>query len=203
LSKKFLVLIALILAFSRLVPVYGQEYSPSSLTVRVYADGDTDLEYSVEPDPTKARVEVPLFGRNLQDILVLDRDGISLDWTLTETGIRVDSLGSIEIQIMYTTSSLTNKSGTLWSVSLSSPVNTIYTLPLNAALVGLEPSPLEISLIDNRVTVTMPNATSRISYIIGSTGTRERALVLLNAAEEALNEAKEKGLILTEADALL
>jgi uncharacterized membrane protein len=147
-------------------------------------------------------VEVPLFGRNLQDILVLDRDGISLDWTLTETGIRVDSLGSIEIQIMYTTSSLTNKSGTLWSVSLSSPVNTIYTLPLNAALVGLEPSPLEISLIDNRVTVTMPNATSRISYIIGSTGTRERALVLLNAAEEALNEAKEKGLILTEADAL-
>ncbi len=202
LNKRILAILTLITLFISLVSVYAQDYAPLSLTVKVYSDGSTDLEYVLEPDPLKARVEVMLFGENIQDLLVIDQDGIPLNWTLTSAGVLVDTLGSIELEIIYNTYSLTNKSGTNWSVSLDSPVNTVYILPENAVLVGLDPQPLEISLIDNRVTVTMPNSTSVISYIIGTTGTRERALVLLNNAEEALNQAKREAIIVTEAEEL-
>jgi uncharacterized membrane protein len=202
LNKRILAILTLVPLFSSLIFVYAQDYTPSSLTVKVYSDGSTDLEYILEPDPTKARIEVSLFGENIQDFLVIDQDGVPLNWTLTSGGFRVDSLGSIELEIIYNTYSLTNKSGTNWSVSLDSPVNTVYILPMNAVLVGLDPQPIEISLIDSRVTVTMPNSTSVISYIIGTTGTRERALVLLNNAEEALNQAKSEAVIVTEAGEL-
>ena len=202
LNKRTLAILNLLPLFTSLISVYAQDYSPSSLTVKVYSDGSTDIEYIVEPDPLKARVEVMLFGENIQDLLVIDQDRIPLNWTLTSNGILVDTLGSTEIEIIYDTYSLTNKSGTNWSVSLDSPVNTVYILPEKAVLVGLDPQPLEISLIDDRVTVTMPNSTSVVSYIIGTTGTRERALVLLNNAEEAINQAKSEAIIVTEAEEL-
>lgn len=202
-GKKLLIIYAILLVLPPLVVANGQEFTPTSLTVRIYPDGSTDLDYRLETDPTEARVEIPIFGGDLQDILVLDQDGTPLEWDITVTGILIDTLGSTEVQITYTTSSLTNKTGTKWSVRLTSPVNTVYTLPVNAILVGLEPVPLEVSLVENQVTVTMPNGTSMISYLLGTTGTRERALVLLKKAEGTVNEAKNKGLILGEANSLL
>jgi uncharacterized membrane protein len=136
-------------------------------------------------------------------VLVLDNDGLMLDYNTIPDGIQVDSLGSTEIAVSYSTLSLTNKIGSQWSVSLTSPINIIYNLPVNAVILGLSSTPLSISIVDNQASVTLPNGTSRITYTLGTTGTRERALVLLNKAEEVILEVKSKGYLVDEAESIL
>jgi uncharacterized membrane protein len=181
----------------------GQDYSPGTLILDVFSDGSVNVEYVVEPEPTLARVNVTLPGEPYLDLLVVDPDGIILDWDPIDGGVEVDSFGASEITIAYSTQSLTNKTGSIWAVSVSSQVNAIITLPRDAVLVGISPTPSGITIVDGKASVTMLPGTSSVSYIIGTTGTREHALVLLNNAEETVNEVKLKGVVVDVAEETL
>ena len=198
-------LVTSIALFCLLLPtvVYGQDYTPDSLSLTVYSDGSVDVEYVIEPDTTQAQVNVSLIGEGYQDILVVDPDGIILDWGFIDDGIEVDSLGSTSLTITYTTDSITNKIGSQWSISLDSEIPILYTLPAGAVLVGLNPAPTGISIIDNKAIITMPVGLSSISYLIGTTGTKEHALVLLNTARADVEEALGGGIVVDEAEGLL
>lgn len=193
----------ILLSLLSTVLVYGQDYTPDSLYLTVFTDGSVDVEYFIEPDPTLAQVNVTLFGDSFQEILVVDPGGIILDWRLIGPGIEVDSLGSTSVSIAYNTASLTNKTGSQWSVSIDSPINVLYTLPEGAVLVGLIPAPIGISILENQAIITMPEGLSRISYLLGTTGTREHALVLLNTAKNDVNEVLGKGILISEAEEAL
>jgi len=194
----------IVLGASMLAPnTWGQDYAPAILTVEVFLDGSASVEYTVEPDPTLASVNVTLFGADYADLLVTDQNSVMLDWSITPVGVEVNSLGSDEITLTYSTQSLTNKTGSTWSVILDAPVNPILTLPAGSVLVGLSPPPVDISIIENKAIITMPAGVSRVSYLIGTTGTREHALVLLTGAEKAVNSAKLLGLIVDDAEAAL
>jgi uncharacterized membrane protein len=173
----------------------GQDYSPGTLILDVFSDGSVNVEYVVEPDPTLARVNVTLPGEPYLDLLVVDPDGIILDWDPIDGGVEVDSFGASEITISYSTQSLTNKTGSIWAVSVSAEINAIFTLPRDAVLVGISPTPSGISIVDGKASVTMPPGLSSVSYMLGATGTREHALVLLNNAEKTVNEVRLKGVI--------
>jgi len=181
----------------------GQDYTPSTLILEVFSDGSVNVEYVVEPEPTLPRVNVTLPGEPYQDLLVVDPDGLILDWDPIDGGVEVDSFAASEITIAYSTQSLTNKTGSIWAISVSSQVNTIITLPRDAVLVGISPTPSGITIVDGKASVTMLPGTSSVSYIIGTTGTREHALVLLNNAEETVNEVKGKGIVVDVAEETL
>lgn len=203
-GKKVKVLhLILVLSLATIVGVSAQDYSPDSLSMKVYSDGGVDVEYVIEPDTTLAQVNVSLIGEEYQDIIVLDQDGIILDWSLNQGEIMIDTLGSTTITITYTTYSLTDKTGTQWSVGAESETNLVYTLPKGAVLTGLIPSPVGISVVDNQATITMPVGVSSISYLIGTTGTQENALVLLNKAKADVSDALADGLVIDEAETLL
>jgi len=186
-----------------LMPVYGLDYTPATLTMDVFPDGSVAVEYRVEPDPTLVKVNVTLPGSDYVDLLVTDSTGLILDWSMAPDGIEVDTLGSDEVTISYSTQSLTNKTGSMWSLTVNATVNPILTLPTGAVLVGLTPTPNDIFIVNNRVAITMPAGASRVSYLLGTTGTREHALVLLIDAEKAVNEAKLQGFIVGDAEAAL
>jgi uncharacterized membrane protein len=181
----------------------GQDYSPVTIVLDVYSDGSVNVEYVVEPEPTLARVNVTMPGEPYLDVLVVDPDGVIMDWDPVDGGVEVDSFGANEITISYSTQSLTNKTGSMWAVSVSSQVNTVITLPRDAVLVGISPAPSGITIVDGKATITMPPGASSISYILGSTGTREHALVLLNNAEETVNEVRLKGVVVDTAQETL
>jgi uncharacterized membrane protein len=181
----------------------GQDYSPGTMILDVFSDGSVNVEYVVEPEPTLARVNVTLPGEPYLDLLVVDPDGIILDWTPIDGGAEVDSIGANEITISYSTQSLTNKTGSIWAVSVSSQINAIITLPRDAVLVGLSPTPSGITIVDGKATMTMPPGTSSVLYILGATGTREHALVLLNNADEMVNEVRLKGVAVDAAEEIL
>ena len=179
------------------------DVSPSSLTIKVYPDGSSRVSYMVEPDTTKARVNITLFGENYNDLLVTDQNDLILDWRQVPGGVQVDSLGSTRLTLSYITTSLTNKTGNQWSVSVNSPIKVIYILPENSVLVKLSPTPLSISMVENQATITMSNSTSIVGYIIGVTGTKEQALVKLNQAEDIVSTIKAQGIIVDDAESLI
>ena len=196
-------LLLLAAAAASLTPAYGLDYTPATLTLDVFSDGSVDVEYRVEADPTLVKVNVTLPGSDYVDMLVTDPTGLILDWASAPNGIEVDTLGSDEVTISYSTQSLTNKTGSMWSVTVDTTVNPIITLPVGAVLVGLTPAPNDISIVDNRAAVTMPAGLSRVSYLLGTTGTREHALVLLSGAEKAVTAAEAEGVVVDDAEAAL
>jgi uncharacterized membrane protein len=196
-------LLLMMVAAASFTPVYGLDYTPATLTLEVFSDGSVAAEYRVEPDPTLVKVNVTLPGSDYVDLLVTDPTGLILDWSLSSGGVEVDTLGSDEVALSYSTQSLTNKTGSMWSVTVNTTVNPIITLPVGSVLVGLTPAPNDISIVDNRATVTMPAGLSRVSYLLGTTGTREHALVLLSGAEKAVNDAEAEGVVVDDAEAAL
>jgi len=202
LYRKTLFLLLAVSALS-LTPVYGLDYTPATLSLNVFPDGNVAVEYVIEPDPTMVKVNVTLPGSDPFDLLLIDSTGLILDWSLEPSGIAVDTLGSDEVTVYYSTQSLTNKTGSTWSVTVDVAVNPIITLPAGAVLVGLNPAPQDISVVDNRVAVTMPSGQSRVSYLLGTTGTREHALVLLSGAKRAVSDAGLEGVVVDDAEAAL
>ena len=202
-AQNKLVLTFILSASLFVTAVSGQDYSPVTMILDVFSDGSVNVEYVVEPEPTLARVNVTLPGEPYLDILVVDPDGIILDWDPIDGGVEVDSFGANEITISYSTQSLTNKTGSIWAVSVSSQINAIITLPRDAVLVGLSPTPSGIAIVDGKASITMPPGASSVSYMLGTTGTREHALVLLNNAEETVNEVRLNGVVVDAAEEIL
>ena len=169
--------------------VSGQDYQGVSTAVKVYSDGSASIDLVIEPDPTLARLNISLMGDIYEDILASDPDGIILSWKENADGIEVDGLGVDQIIISYSTPSITNKTGSKWTVMVESDTNSIITLPKDAVLVGLNPTPLAITTLDVNTVITMPAGTSSVSYLLGTTGTRENALILLTQAQGQVSEA--------------
>lgn len=202
-KNRILTLMVLCAAVSTIGIVYGQDYSGQSTSVKFYSDGGASVDMIIEPDPTLARLNVTLIGDIHENILASDSDGIILSWKTVEDGIEVDGLGVDQIAISYTTPSLTNKTGSKWTAAIFSEVNAIVTLPKDAVLVGLDPSPLGITIVEDQAVVTMPAGTSTLSYLLGTTGTKENALVLLTQSEAKIDEIKQMAIIVTSAETIL
>jgi uncharacterized membrane protein len=169
----------------------AQDYASNSLILDVYLDGSVNIEYRITPDPTLARVNISLIGSTFSELLTVDQDGIILDWDQNQFGIEVDSVGAEEITISYISTTLTNKNGSIWTINLETPTSTLYRLSPDAVLVELYPDPTSITIIESRAAITLPQGDNKISYMLGSTGIKEHALVLLSQVKTKIGEANQ------------
>ncbi len=69
----------------------GQDYSPETMVLYVYSKGSGNVEYGVEPDPALAQVNASPPGEPCLDALVVDPDGVIMDWDPVDGGVEVDS----------------------------------------------------------------------------------------------------------------
>ncbi len=193
----------LILVFNAF-PVYGQSlYTLSELSFTVYADGYAAVDYYADVDPTRPRVNVTLFGSLYIDILVEDQDGLILDYSPSEGGLSIDTLGSISVLVSYFTQDLTSKSGQIWTFAVAAPVDVSIILPQGSTIVSLSSVPLSMSNLGENLLLTMPGGEVEVSYTIGVTGTRERAVAVINDAEWTIDGIKGEGILVDEAEDLL
>ena len=180
-----------------------EQYSPRELTFVVYQDGYVAVDYYVDVDPTKARVNVTIFGSQCLDLMVEDQDGLPLDSSQHESVLTIDTLGSASVLISYVTMDLTGKSGQIWSLMVETPVSSVIFLPVGATIVSLSTVPLAMGSIDGGLLITMPAGDMEIEYKISLVGTREHALLVIKDAESTVQEVKAGGIITEEADSLL
>jgi len=184
---KLLLVVGLLLASAATPPAYSADYTPTRLFFTVYGDGVVSVDYSVDVDPTLVSVNVTVFGVMLTDILVVDQDGLPLDYAVSDSVMKVDSLGAVSVTISYATTSVTS------SVSL----------PAGSTITSLSSVPLEVGTLDGNPYVSLSAGVTSVYYVIGVVGTREHALIALRDAEAAIVAAESNGVIVSEARALL
>jgi uncharacterized membrane protein len=200
--------LCLVLIFSLIITAYpfaqGQpDYTPSELSFVVYSDGYVAVDYEVEVDPTKSRVQVLLFGTLYEDLLIEDQDGLPLDSTPVEGGLSIDTLGAITALISYTTTDLTSKAGQIWTFTINASISSSVVLPAGGTIISLSEIPLAMGNIDSSLILTMPEGNLEIIYILGASGTKEHALAIIKDAEETIRVINENEIITLEANSFL
>lgn len=184
--------------------VHARESSiPTDLSVRLYVDGVVDVYYELETDPILARLNITLFGRTYENLFIKDQDGFLLSYRIHEGYVAVDVLGAESVEIDYSTSDLTNKLGSMWSLNLDAPIDANVWLPKEATIISLSPVPINIRTLEDRTSLTMPAGQITISYVIGVVGTKAHALALRKEAEAAVEEFRAEGFRVKDAEALL
>jgi len=187
-----------------LVPsVQAQDYTPKSLSLLVYNDGVVQVDYEAETDPSLVRVEVELLGFLYESLLVVDQDGLPLDASVTDEGALIDTLGSTGVVVTYLTSSLTSKTGAIWTLNLTSTITTGITLPQGSTIINLSEVPVEIGTSEDRPYVRMLPGEISVSYITSVFDARGKAEEALTETEQHIQEILDAGIIASEALDLL
>ena len=186
------------------LPVGAEDLSsPEALSLSLYVDGVVDVDYSVAAEPSLPLVNVSLFGSTYGSLIVRDGEGLLLDYRIYQGHLVVYTLGSSLVEVDYSTSDLTNKQGSLWSLSLVAPMSVNIMLPRDATVISLSPTPTRIRTVDDRTSLTMPMGEVTISYLQGVVGTMDHALAVHKEAENAVEDFSEEGFEVEEADTLL
>ncbi|MHA1632854.1 MAG: DUF7343 domain-containing protein [Candidatus Freyarchaeota archaeon] len=183
--------------------VVEDDYSPESLFLTVYADGRVDVEYHVLVDPLLASVNVRLPGIFYENLLVINEEGLPLDFSILDGEVLVYSLGSWRVKFYYVTADLTSKVGRVWILHINSSIAFTVRLPADATVVSLSEAPTSIWTVEGHYFLTMPAGEQEISYILGAIGSKESAASLINEAEQVIKEAKAKGADVTQAESKL
>jgi uncharacterized membrane protein len=204
LSRKILVFSMIILIIYTIPPVHGTtDIEIMKLMGVVYPDGSTKIEYDLELDPLAARVNMTLLGNTFDDLTVIDSDGLLLDHSINSGVITIDSLGSYRVKVSYFTPSLTNKTSSLWTLVVDTPSKMDFKLPIGATIVGLNTVPESISITNNQVSLSMLRGTFTVTYVVSVAGIQNEAQTQIEIAQEALNHAKNKGIMISEGETLL
>jgi uncharacterized membrane protein len=184
-------------------PSFSEEITPETLFLTVYPDGFVFVDYTLLVDPTFPTQNITVFGQVLEDLLVVDNDGLPLDYSINNSTLSVYSLGTDKIKLTYLTQDLTSKEGRYWTLTIVTPINTRIILPVETTIISLNKVPEMIETSDNRVELLMNSSLIEVTYVIGVVGTEEHAQIVLNEAETTIMEIKNCGTIITEAEAKL
>jgi hypothetical protein len=184
-------------------PSFSEEITPETLFLTVYPDGFVFVDYTLQVDPTFPTQNITVFGQVLEDLLVADKDGLPLDYSISNGTISVYSLGTDKIKLSYLTQDLTSKEGRYWTLTIDAPVNTRIILPVETTIISLNKVPEMIETNGNRVELLMNASLTEVSYVIGVVGTEEHAQIVLSEAETSILSIKNLGINVTEAEAKL
>jgi uncharacterized membrane protein len=184
-------------------PSFSEETTPETLLLTVYPDGFVFVDYTLQVDPTFPTQNITAFGQVLEDLLIVDNDGLPLDYSISNGTISVYSLGADKIKLSYLTQDLTSKEGRYWTLTIDAPVNTRIILPVETTIISLNKVPEMIETSGNRVELLMNSSLIEVTYVIGVVGTEEHAQIVLSEAETSILSIKNLGINVTEAEAKL
>jgi len=155
-----------LLLFTPIAQAAPTAYEPKRLTTTIYADGYVWVEYEVEANPLLPSINLTLFGRRFEDLIVTSGEGLTLDYNVAQNGIEVNTLGLTDIKISYFTQDLTNKTGRLWTFTIDAPVDITVKLPQELTVVGLNKVPLSISSEGETLTIIFGGGLLTLNYIV-------------------------------------
>ncbi len=178
-------------------------YTPVELHLTTFSDGTTKVEYQVECDPEKLRVDVELFGPPFINLVIYDEEGYPLGSSTDGQYVTVDSLGASELRFTYLTYNLTFFDDAIWSVNVTSPVETSIVLPKRAAFFDMSTIPTNIGTIGEKQYFQFEQGEIAIYYILGLPRLDEEAENSIMKAESYISAKEADGYILTGARELL
>jgi len=198
-------LTALLILVALMLPIASaqEDYVPMSMNITLYSEGTARVEYLVESDPNMVRTLVQLPGPPFINLVIRDENGYPLWSTASGHDVTVDSIGAQRLFINYLTESLTSSEGPIWSVNVTSPVETRVVLPEGAALFDMSDRPIEIGVQGNSQYLDFSPAEIWVYYVIGMRQLEVEAMDLINKTGAYVLGMEEEGYVMTEAMSLL
>ena len=182
---------------------FSQEIAPITLVLTVYSDGFVYVDFTLQINPDFPTQNVTVFGQVLEDLLVVDSDGLPLGYSMDGITLTVHSLGTNQITITYLTQDMTSKDGKYWTLSVEPPIASRIILPEEAAIISLNKVPEIIETQSNKVTLLMNLGLTEVTYVIGVIGTQEHAQIVLDDAQAIITQIHDRGIIVTQAETKL
>ena len=202
--RKTTILLILIITLSTISPINAQnDINPISLELKIYTDGSVLIDYLIESDPSKVRIDIDLFGEKFNNIIIRDEEKNPLGFVETQTGITVDSIGASELRIIYSSHEFTSKDGPIWDLNISSPIATKITLPVGAVIFDLSDIPVDIGIIDGTQFVVLPPGEIFLSFILAISNQSGEAQAAIDETYLYIESLKNQGYLLTEAQSEL
>ena len=199
-ASAYLTLITVIISIFTSQIGLAQDVNPQTLTIKVYPDGFTSVDYELNINSTFPTQNITIFGQVLENLIVTDHNGLPLGYNLNNSILSIFSLGTNEISIIYNTQDLTTKQGRDWTVILDAPINTRIILPEEAIIISLNKVPEIIETNDNIITLLMDDGLIQVIYVVGIVGTKEYAQLVLDEAEQTIIEIQNFQINVTEAE---
>lgn len=202
--RQKLVLFIIIMSMLTTPAVHAQnDVTPISLTLTIYSDGTTKVDYAASSNPAKVRVSTELFGTNITNLIVRDEEGNPLQtYQLNET-IQIDSIGAIELHFTYQTNTLTHEDDFIWVTNVTSPVNVTFILPRNANFFDSSEIPRDIRKIGDSPYISFGPGVQYVYYILGLPSVIQEANSSIAKATSFVDSKADAGYILTGAFELL
>ena len=201
--RGMLLLVMMLLAITQPLAQAQTDTTPISLTLTLYSNGITQVDYHVQSDPTKVRVQTPLFGDNLENLVVRNEEGNPLQASVINSTGKVDSLWALELHFSYQTEDFTSVDDAIWVVNITSPVNVTIILPENADFLDMSDIPLDIGGIGDSTYMIFPPGTCFVYYMLGLPSLLNEADLSYAKAATYIAEKQQAGYILTSAEELL
>jgi len=195
-------LLILFLILIQIKPASAQT-TPTDLTINLYSDGVTRLDYLFPAEITSLQTNISLIGQSYQSLIILNEEGLPLEYVQNSDGLTVYSLGSSLVNLTYLTSELTGKNGVIWSLNITIPISSRIILPSGATIINLNIIPLEIDSINGQTSVIMPSGLLLIEYTVNIIGSDIIAEEAITEAESAIQAAESNNIVVTSAKNLL
>ena len=100
-------------------PIQQSFASSRTLDFTIYPDGSTHVFYELEVDPLKLEILTDLFGEMIENITIIDEDGLLLSNEIDRNSAVIETFGASQISIDYDTQDLVSKDGKIWTFSVN------------------------------------------------------------------------------------
>jgi len=156
------VLAALLLVYSAAVQ---STVSISSTNLRVYRDGLVHVEQKLAIDELSPQASVTLLSDKVENLVVIDKDQLTVDYQLSNKNLVIYSLGATQVDVTYDVNTLTSKENEVWTLLLDTPYSLDVCFPVNSTIVYLSSTPNSIDT-GSPLSLSLGSGQWEISYIL-------------------------------------
>jgi len=119
-------------------------------------------------DPLELEITVELFGEIIENITIIDEDGILLSNEINHNLAVIETFGASSIFIDYDTQDLVSKTGKIWAFSVDAPVQYSLLTPKDSVIVEMSNFPISLQIDNEQSNLTFPSGQTNISYYIST-----------------------------------
>ena len=119
-------------------------------------------------DPLELEVTVELFGEIIENITIIDEDGILLSNEINNNLAVIETFGASHISIDYDTQDIVSKTGKIWAFSVDAPVQYSLLTPRDSVIIEMSNFPLSMQVDNEQSHLTFPPGQTNISYYIST-----------------------------------
>ena len=149
-------------------PIQQSFASSRTLDFTIYPDGSTHVFYELDVDPLKLEILTDLFGEMIENITIIDEDGLLLSSEIDHNSAVIETFGASQISIDYDTQDLVSKAGKIWTFSVETPEQHSVVTPKNSVIIEMSNFPISMQVENEQSHLIFPPGQTKISYYIST-----------------------------------